>query len=277
MSSNKRSRPQRAAAPHDTGSTSPRRRIVDAHEERPDSRATPPLFTAEPNWWSTTSEWLRGKSELVWDSAVLPVLGWLGHITERIGLGRRVRRISQRTVRNTGELRTWNDAGAGMIKRVSRILMIAAISAALLVVVSALAVRAVGALSNIQPNISLGGGSSSSTATPPGAITIRNGGNSGTPVGIPNDTLGMWMSNNSPSSGEQITVYAKVARLSAPVPNIKVSFNIGGNTASVTTDQDGIAAWKISGNGPGSVPVAVNGAVTVDGQNLTATTFYTPI
>ncbi|MBA3822999.1 MAG: hypothetical protein H0X24_03720, partial [Ktedonobacterales bacterium] len=98
MSSKKRSRPQRATAPHEAATTSPRRRIIDAQDE---PRGTAPLAAAEPNWWATTGEWLRGKGELVWESALVPVMGWLGHVMERIGLGRRVRRISQRTVRNT--------------------------------------------------------------------------------------------------------------------------------------------------------------------------------
>jgi hypothetical protein len=142
-------------------------------------------------------------------------------------------------------------------------------------VVSALAVRAVGALSKFQPNISLGGGSSS-TATPPGAITIRTNGDQGTPLGIPEYTLGMWMSNNSPAPGEQATVYAKLLNLSAPVPNVKVTFNMGGSTASIATDRDGIAAWKIGAGGGGGT-VQINGSVSVGGQNLTASTFYTSI
>ncbi len=276
MSSNKRSRPTRAAGSTGPSQTSPRRRVIDANEEGTNPRVSAPMAAAEPIWWQGTSEWLRGKGELVWETVLFPVLSWLGQLLARIGLGQRTRRISQRTVRNTGELRSWNDAGAGMIKQVSRILMVAAVSAAVLVVGTALAVRAVSALSNIQPGFSLGG-TASSTATPGGAITIRNNGGNATPVGIPQYTFGMWMSNNSPSGGELITVYGKVTNLSAAMPNVKVTYNIGGNTATITTDQDGIAAWKIGGNGAGSSPVEVNGTVTINGQTLTASTFYTPI
>jgi hypothetical protein len=276
MSSNKRNRPHRTPSPADDHGTAPRRRVIDAQDGSTHPQGMAPLTSAEPTWWTTTGEWLRGKGELVWESALVPSINFVGQTLERIGIGRGTRRINGRTMRRTGELRNWNDAGAGMIKRVSRILMVAAVSAAVLVVMSALAVRVVGAFSHIQPNLSLGGGAAS-TATPPGAITIRNQSGNATPVGIPDYTFGMWMSNNSPSGGEQVTVYGKVMHQGAPVPGLKVTYTIGGNTTTITTDVDGIAAWKIGGNGAGSVPIEIDGAVSVGGQTLNASTFYTPI
>ncbi len=165
-----------------------------------------------------------------------------------------------------------------MLKRTSRMLMTIGISAAAIVLFAAVAVRLSAAVSQIHPSVSLGLGNSSNTATPEGAITIRNNGSgSGTPIGIPQYTMGMWASNESPGEGEAITIYAKVAQYSTPVAGVPVVFSIGGQPTTIYTNQDGLAIWRIAATGPVNVPIEIDGSCTIGGQTLTASTFYSII
>jgi hypothetical protein len=83
----------------------------------------------------------------------------------------------------------------------------------------------------------------------------------------------MWTSNNSPDIGETVVVYAKISHLSAPV--VGASVTIAG--ARVTTNSSGIASLRFTAGGPGKATVEIDGSVTVGGQTLTASTFFTPI
>jgi hypothetical protein len=279
MSRGKRKRPNRKPQQTSTSTAAPathqRSRIVDARREADPAAHTSPDFTVnEPSSISNAFEWLRGKAELAWETRLLPLFSWVGGRFSR----RRIR-VSGRRVRHTGELGwSWERQGVGMLKRTTRMLMTIGISAAAIVLFAAIAIRISAAFAHVQPNINIGLGDSNNTATPEGAITIRNDGSgNGTPIGIPQYTLGMWPSNHSPGGGEGITVYAKVAQYSAPVVGVPVVFSIGGNNTTIYTNGDGLAIWHIGAGGPVNVPIEIDGEVKIGGQDLTASTFYSII
>ncbi len=166
-----------------------------------------------------------------------------------------------------------------MLKGLARIVLFSAISVAVLVLAIAGIVRISAAVSSINSPVDVSLGSTSTTTSPGDAISIGNPNsvNQGTPPGIPTYTFGMWMSNNSPSVGGSMTVYAKVSHLSAPVVGTPVIITVGGQGISVTTDSNGIATLRVYASGPGKIPVEIDGSVTVGGQTLTASTFFTPI
>jgi hypothetical protein len=278
MSRGKRKRPSRNPQQKSTtnaaSTTRQRSRIVDATREADPGRTSPDFMVNEPSSFSNAFEWLRGKAELAWETRLLPLFSWVGGRFSR----RRIR-VSGRRVRHTGELGwSWERQGVGMLKRTTRMLMTIGISAAAIVLFAAIAIRISAAFSHVQPNISIGLGDSSNTATPEGAITIRNDGSgNGTPIGIPQYTLGMWPSNQSPGEGEGITIYAKVAQYSAPVVGVPVVFSIGGNNTTIYTNGDGLAIWHIGAVGPANVPIEIDSEVKIGGQDLTANTFYSII
>jgi hypothetical protein len=281
MSQKKRTRPNRVTTPPPPATPMPplarsRPRVVDASRD-PNAHPDIPTFkVTKPNWGSNSLEWLRGKLELAWESVGQPLFGWIA-----TRFRRKPRYVSGRRMRRAGNLAgwSWDDQGVRMARRVSRTLLVVGISAAVLVVLAAGTVRLISAFSGIHPSINLGLGSNSDTPTPQGAISIRNTGglDDGTPVGIPAYTFGMWASNQEPVGGEPITIYAKVSHYSAGVPGVPVVFSIGGYNSTVYTDGNGLAIWRINANGPANYPVEIDGAVTVGGQNLTASTFYSII
>jgi hypothetical protein len=280
MSKPKRTRPSRATSTPPAAPIPPlarsRPRVVDASRDANSSQDVPAFRVTKPNWGNNAFEWLRGKLELAWETVGQPFFGWIA-----ARFGRRNRGISSRRVRRTGSLAgwSWDEQGARMAKRISRMVLVVGVSAAVLVVLAAGTVRLISAISGIHPSISLGLGSDSATSTPQGAISIRNTGgfDQGTPVGIPEYTFGMWASNQEPSGGEAITIYAKVTHYSTGVGGVPVVFSIGGNTTTISTDSNGLATWHINANGPAAYPVEIDGAVSVGGQNLTASTFYSII
>jgi hypothetical protein len=259
--------------------TSPRERIIDA--EPSDERSSSNAFGAVRSGWGNDAlEWLRGKAELAWETRIQPLFAWLRGIFGRFGngWGREVH-IPERRMRSGGAMRvwSWDEQGVRMLKRVTRMLMLIAVGAASIVILAAAATRIASAVTQARGNISIPL-TSGSSPTPNGGLTILNGdGNNATPVSNPTYTLGLWMSNNSPAVGQATTVYARVSNLSAPIAGAKVSFNVGGGTTTVTTDSYGIAALSVYSNGPGAVPVEIDGSVTVGGQKLTSSTFFTPI
>jgi hypothetical protein len=163
-----------------------------------------------------------------------------------------------------------------MLRRTSRMLMVIGISAATLVLLAAAAVRLSAAFSHVSSNINISLGNNA-TPTPIGAITIRNTNGEGTPVGIPRYTFGMWSSSEEPSPGETITIYGRVSEYSAPVQGATVVFSFGGNSVSATTDRFGLASVHIYANGPAVTPIEIDGAVSIGGQTLTGSTFYSII
>lgn len=288
MSQIKRTRPKREqarssadrAAPNASVPPSASPRMVDATRASDAPPSTADLFnTSEPRWWGYAGEWLRGKAELAWETRIIPALGWLGMFLGRFGnrWGRSVR-IPERRMRGTGPLRVWSieEQGVRMLKRITRLLMIIAVGAAAIVIFAAAATRLAAFLTQSRANLSVT--LNSATATPASGLTILNGdGGDVTPVGIPAYTLGLWMSNNSPGVGEPTTVYVKLTHYSAPVPDVRITLTVGGGPTVVTTNAEGMATLRVFSNGPGAVPVEIDGAVTIDGQNLTASTFFTPL
>lgn len=278
MSKKKRTRPSRTATPPSSPAVPPlarsRPRVVDASRDPNASKDIPAFRMSQPSWGSNRFEWLRGKLELAWESLGQPLFGWIG-----ARFARKPGHVSNRRMQQTGNLAgwSWDDQGVRMAKRISRMLLVVGLSAAVLVVLAAGTVKLISALSGFHPSINLG--SSSDTPTPQGAISIRNTGgfDNGTPVGIPPYTFGMWASNQEPSGGEPITIYAKVSHYSAGVAGVPVVFSIGGNNYTAYTDGSGLAIWRINANGPAAYPVEIDGAVSVGGENLTASTFYSII
>ena len=276
----KQAHPTAEPATPDASAPPPRRyaRMVDAERE-PDGN-TSAFTSVEPGWWGNTGEWIRGKAELAWETRILPAFAWIGAIFGRLGnrWGRGVR-IPERHMRRTGPLRvwSWDEQGVRMLTRMTRMLMVVAVGAAAIVIFIAAATRIAAAVA--QTHASLPISLNSPAATPDGGLTILNGNgdDAGTPVGIPDYTLGLWMSNSTPGVGEATTVYAKVTHLSAPVKGVNVTFTVGGGSTVVTTNADGIATLRVFSSGPGTVPVEIDGAVSIGGQNLTANTFFTPI
>ena len=287
MSNGKRMRPTHkptqppvdASTPRMAGPASrPYARMVDAERE-PDAN-TSAFTSVEPRWWGNTGEWLRGKTELAWETRIVPAFAWIGAIFARLGnrWGRGVR-IPERHMRRTGPLRvwSWDEQGVRMLKRTTRMLMVVAVGAATIVIFIAAVTRIAAAVAGTHANLPIS--LNAPTATPDGGLTILNGTGSdaGTPIGIPDYTLGLWMSNSTPGVGEATTVYAKVTHLSAPVKGINVTFTVGGEPKVVATNADGIASLRVFSGGPGTVPVEIDGAVSIGGQNLTGNTFFTPI
>ncbi len=163
-----------------------------------------------------------------------------------------------------------------MLKNIGRVSIVAAIIGALLIVLGMATARIanavshnVGALTKANPTATPSSGS---------AITIRNasGGNATFPP-APDYTLGMWPSDQTPSPGGPTTIYARVSHQSAPVPGIPVTISFNGQSMTAGTNQDGIAAFHISATGAALQPVVVSGAIHINGKEIDATTFYTPL
>ncbi len=277
MNQGQRQRPNRnpqqpsSANPPPSASQS-RGRIVDA--QRHDTpREVPAFSTSAPTWRANAVEWARGKLELIWESLLLPLFGWFSRRFSQRG------KIPGRRMHNTGSLGgwSWNEQGARMLKRTSRLLMVIGITAAALVLFAAVAVRISAALSHATANISIGLNGTNTTPTPIGAITIRNMNGEGTPIGIPAYTFGMWSSNQEPSRGETITIYGRVSHYSAPVAGATVVFSFDGHTVSTTTDGYGLATVRIYAGAPPTVPDEITGSVSIGGQTLTGSTFYSVI
>jgi len=284
MTKKVRSRAQRARPSSPT--TRPTKRpapivnsgLVDANP----SSATPLSRSAfgapRVGWRNDLLEWFRGKVELLGETRLSPVFGWIGDIPGRVFGWQRRPRISRRSRRRaSGQfLWTWEEQGVRMLKQFARICMVAAISAAVLIVVAAAAVRIASAFSNVKtPSIGL-----SSTSTTDGsgaAVTINNIGTSATVLPMPTYTLGMWTSNTTPNAGGPTTIYALVSNQGAPVPHLSVSISVYGRSLTATTNSDGIASFTVNATSARYRPVEVNGSVFIDSQQIDASTFFTPI
>lgn len=242
----------------------------------------PAIKPQEPSKLRDGFEWVRGKLELVWETIFIPFFGWLRAMTERLfgSWGGRMR-LPAGARRGSGRLAdwSWDEQGVRMLKQTLRILVLTAICAAVVVLLSAGTIRLVNAVSNIKSPFTTGSTSSpDATATGVPAITIRNtNGQDGTPPPMPQFTFGMWVSNNTPPLGGPVTIYAKVSQFSKPLPGIGITVSVYGRNITGTTNQDGIAAFTLNTGGKAQVPITAYGSVHLGDADYSATTFFTPI
>ena len=254
---------------------SPAPTMVDADVTHYDSA---PLRSSTPSWFADFTEWMRGKTELLWEDRLSPSLQWLANIPARLSGGwvaiPHMSRHSRRRVK-AKPFRSWNERGTRMLKQSTRLVTVVALVAAVVIILAAVSIRVASALSRVStpsPSALL-----SLTPTPGSSITIRNGaGNYITPPPIPEYTMGMWVSNDTPGVGAATVVYARVGHNLAPVPNITVFITFNNHTISAVTNKDGIAQFSVSGNAS-QKPVYIYGSANVNGQDVKAETFFTPI
>lgn len=100
---------------------------------------------------------------------------------------------------------------------------------------------------------------------------------------FPPATIGAWMSNQTPSEGDNIMVIAIVRLQSSAMTNagsaqagITVTFT-GGANGSGTTDAAGYATLPIVVSSPPGVPQVIEVSASVGGQTFKNTTFYTAL
>lgn len=255
--------------------------MVDA-DQNAGSRQSPAAFTShDPTWWTNATEWLRGKGELLWENSLVPFLGWLGSVPERLGgaWGSRTR-LPRRRLRGSSLAEwSWDEHGLRIFRKVGRFVMLAGVSAVAVVLISALAVHVASALAQSPAplNNSAANQAATATPTPNPAITIHVNNGNFTPPPAPAYTLGMWTSDNSPPVGGSVIVYARISQQGLPVPNIPVSISVYGHSLSAKTNADGIATITVNASSGSNQPVLIDGAATVNGLNMTAQTFFTPI
>jgi hypothetical protein len=246
--------------------------VVDA-DTRQDAH-----HTSKYGWLGDQLEWMRGKVELLWDNRLASMFGRLGNAPRRLTGGRVVPpRMSRRSRQQAGTrfLWSWEEQGVRMLKNIGRVSVVAVITGALLIVLGMAAARVANAVSH-----NVGSLTKAPTPTPPSgsAITIRNasGGNATFPP-APEYTLGMWPSNQTPGVGSSTTIYARVSHLAAPVQGVPVSISFNGQSMTARTNQDGIAAFHINASGASLQPVVVSGSIRINGKEIDASTFYTPL
>ena len=166
-----------------------------------------------------------------------------------------------------------------MLKQTMRILVLAAVCAAVVVVLSAGVARLTGAIANFKsPFSSSDTGNANGTPTGVPAITIRSvNGNDATPPPMPKYTFGLWSSNNTPGLGSPVTIFARVSEQSKPLPGVTVTISIFDHTMTLTTNQDGIASFNVNAGGRAQVPVVITGTVRLENVDYQGQAFFTPI
>ncbi len=274
MSSVSRMRPNRKHSPAHPSQARP---LAEISASRPGEDLLAPASSP----LSHVLEGLRGKVELLWENGLAPVLGWIVSLPVRLlgGWGGRAR-VAAHTRRRLRQapMWSWNEEGVRMLKQSTRMVLLAAAGLVVLALLAFGAVRAGKAFAGIRPP-SLGGGGGGAAATPTTvpAITIRNISGDGTIPPAPQYTIGLWASNNTPGEGGSVTIYAKVENNTLPVPGVKVSLAVDGNTLTATTNRDGIASFNVVARGPIDQPDYVTGSVTIGGGTISNSTFFSPI
>ena len=156
----------------------------------------------------------------------------------------------------------------------ARLLLISAIVFSVVLLFSAIALRAGNTIVSSAGIVNILSPANAPAAA--NAITVQNpAAPQNTPPAIPAYTFGMWSSNMAPAVGQSTTIYARVSHHMAPAPNITVTITAQGATYAATTDADGVAVFTLSSNVRG-VPVYIVGKVSVGGEVLTNSTFFTP-
>lgn len=265
--------------PRTTSRPLPKKTIIDSGTQKQDHFLQEDQWKNQPRWLSDSVEWWRGKTEFWWENRMLPIWNWL-----TTGFGSRSRGMRQqvhiswstrrRALSTPRQGFAFTFTGGRMFSYFVRILTITAAVAAIVILIAAGSMRIATIVDKFSaPSNPL----SNSNSTPANdSITIHNnlGGNA-TPPPSPQYSLGMWPSNFTPAPGQASSIFVKVAQQTTPLANITVTITYNGHSQSTTTNKDGIAAFNVSSTVP-QMPVNIFGSATVNGQNLTASTFITP-
>ncbi len=252
--------------------------IIDSGKQKQDHFLQDDRWGNMPRWLSDSIEWCRGKLEFWWETRLLPMWRWL-----TTGFGPRARGMRQSVNISWGTRRralstprqgfSYMFQGGRMFSYIVRILTITAAVAAVVIIIAAGSLRLASVIDKLSgPSNPL----NASNSTPNDSITIHNNfGNSSTPPPAPTYSIGMWPSNFTPAPGESSSIFVKVTQQTTPLANVAVTITYNGHYQTAATNNDGIASFTISSSVP-LVPVNIYGSATINGQNLTATTFISP-
>lgn len=195
--------------------------------------------------------------------------GWMGRIRERFPRGSPY----------SWKERDWR--ANGWSYRLRLIPAVAAVLIALLIISTFAFVIASRAANTARTQIQVSTIGQSAPASSHGVILQQPAPGQPTPV-APQYTVGVWVTNYSPSSGGTEQVYVRVSQSNAgPMAGVRVFLSVSWDNAAsrygpATTNAYGLAAFTVVVNAPPGQPEYVTATTTIRGTSASADTIFVP-